>query len=233
MLGLLLALWTGPADASPRGEASVVSPVQTGDDLDAWRDVDCSDAESLSTFIVEFPNSPLAELALAELQAQGHEAPEQLKKVDRTRLESSRERHDEALDRRAMTVGVAPVAVGEPLTPASTRLTRPVLELGWTSGMNVYLAGGLQRGRVQLKMRTTASSELPVEVDLGVRLSPWQRHLSPYAELIGYGRQPAVGVALGVAQPLKDDFSLNLALETPLWGRTVKPALRVGVVKVF
>ena len=233
MLGLLLALWTGPADAHPLGEASAVSRVQTGDDLYAWREVDCSDPESLSAFIVEFPNSPLAELALAELQAQGHEAPEQLKKVDRTRLEASRERHDEALDRRAMTVSVAPVSVGDQLPPSSARLTRPVLELGWTSGMNVYLAGGVQRGRVQLKLRTTASSELPVEVDLGVRLSPWQRQLSPYAELIGYGRQPALGVAFGVAQPLLDDFSVNLALETPVWGRAVKPTLRVGLVKVF
>lgn len=233
MLGLLLALWTNPADAQPHKGASVEARVQAGEDLAAWRGVDCSDAESLSAFIVEFPTSPLAELALRELDALGAAAPGAMNPVERNRLESSLERHEQALGREATAIGVAPVQVGAEFVPVSTRLTRPVLELGWTSGMHLYLSGGIQRGRIGLSLRTVASADLPLDVDLTFRISPWQRSLSPYAELIGYGREPGVGAAIGVGQPLRRDFTMNVALETPLLGAALKPTVRVGLVKLF
>ncbi len=230
MLGLLLALCIGGADAQPAGSASVQAKVQTGEDLAAWRAVDCQDPNELRQYIQEFPTSPLAELALRELEKLD-ESPPVINPVGRVLLESSLKRHDDALNREATAVYAAPLAMGE-LTN-SRKLIRPALELGWTTGMQVYVSGGLKRGRASLALRSVASAHEPMALDVSLRMSHWTRSVSPYAEIIGHLRSPALGVAVGLAHPLERQLAVTVAVESTLLGEPPTAAIRVGLIKVF
>ena len=153
-----------------------------------------------------------------------------LSPVERVRLENSREQHQDALTRESTAVYVAPT---ELTSRTAAPLMHPTLELGWTSGMHVYVAGGVRRGWAGLTLRTVASADAPLSLDMSLRISPWNRGMSPYAELIGQLRDPGLGLALGVAQPLRREFSMNIALETPVLGQRPSPTLRVGMLKSF
>ena len=230
MLGLLLALCIGQADAQPTGSPSVQAKVQTGEDLAAWRAVNCENPNELREYIQEFPSSPLAELALRELENLD-ESPPAINPVERARLETSLERHDDALNREATAVYAAPITVGD-LTHSHT-LIRPALELGWTTGMRVYVSGGVKRGRASLALRTVASANEPLGLDVTLRLSHWTRSFSPYGEIIGYLRTPGLGAAVGLTHPLGRHFALTIAVESVLLGDPLAPTVRLGFIKVF
>ena len=58
-------------------------------------------------------------------------------------------------------------------------------------------------------------------------------YLSPYAEVFAVARDPALGAAVGVSQPLRDGFALSLAVETMVVGQEPQPTVRFGAGKAF
>jgi hypothetical protein len=211
MLLLLLAT-TEPALAQPRDAARV----QQGEDIVAWREVDASDDRQLRAFADEFPSSRLADRALAQLD----ELPEGAEPTEAQPVQTLRigEQQD----------------MGQIEQRSESRLD-PMVELGWTGGQHtagMYLYTGVTGDHLGVAVRGTAGTD-GLDLGFALRGTLSQDHLSPYAELLAEARQPALGVALGVAQPLRRGFSLSLAVETMVLGQELEPAVRFGAGKAF
>lgn len=125
MLSLLLTLTLATSHAQPRDEL----PQQQGEDIAAWRTTQqqCADsapeqcAEGLTSFILAYSASPLAERAYGQLVESGVEQPE-LPALTLTRLRSSYDAHQAALARQATSVVVVNISMSEPSAVAPVML---------------------------------------------------------------------------------------------------------------
>ena len=208
---LLLTLLT-PAEAQPRDAARV----QQGEDIAAWRQVDVDDPEQLRAFVEEFPSSRLAARALADLEGGAGVAQPPVVEV-------------ETLQVGAQVVDVSQVQVH------SERSLSPMVELGWTGTQNaagMYLYTGVRGDHLGVALRGTAATD-GLDLGVAVRGTLWNDQLSPYAELLGEVRDPALGAALGVQQPLRKGFALSLAVESIVVGQQPAPTVRFGAGKAF
>ena len=238
---LLLFLTLDAADAKGRALDIDVTSVRNGDDIAAWDHVDQDDPTELEAFIVAFPTSKLSELAWQKLDDLGEEGPE-LSKSQSTHLEATLAQQQVALSRPAgstSTVSVQTLSVGGQapayVEPVQDRRLHPQVEMGWTGSLGtagMYLHAGVGGDHLGVALRGTAGLD---GADLGVatRATLSQAHLSPYAEVFGVVRDPALGAAVGVTQPLRSGFALSLAVESMVVGQEPVPTVRFGAGKVF
>ncbi|MCP4810633.1 MAG: hypothetical protein GY913_33250 [Proteobacteria bacterium] len=233
MFLLSLALQTSTAQAQ---QPEDVELVRVGQDIEAWRELDTDDVGELSEFVSAWPSSKLSVLAAQKLDAMGEVAD--LSKSDLARLDAELADHSANLKAAGRT-SVATLDVGSQGTitiqDESERRLHPQVELGGTGALGsagMYLHAGFGGDHLGVAVRGTASQ---AGADLGVAfratVSPYQ--LSPYAELIGTLRDPALGGALGVRQPLDKGFALSLAVETMVVGVEPQPTVRFGASKAF
>ncbi len=207
LLTLLQTAWAQPRDAAR---------VQQGEDIVAWRQVDASSSEQLQRFAEEFPSSRLAARAMAALAEQ----PSGQSELGSRPVETLRVGDQQDLSQ---------------VEQRSERQLNPMVEIGWTGAQHesgLYLYAGVSGDHLGAALRTTAGTE---GVDLGVafRGTLSQEHLSPFAEALASARQPALGLAVGVAQPLRRGFSLSLAVESMVLGQPLEPTVRFGAGKAF
>jgi len=234
---LLLLLSISAADAKGRALDVDVASVRHGDDLAAWERVDSSDADDLESFIVAFPNSKLSELAWQKLDEMGADGPD-LAKQEALRRQDALARQQVALN-ASISRPVETLSVGDQapayVEPTKTRVVRPQVEMGWTGSLGtagMYLNAGVGGDHLGVAFRGTAGLE-GAELGLAARGTLSPDGLSPYAEVFGVVRDPALGAAVGVRQPLQHGFALTLAVETMAIGQEPQPTVRFGAGKVF
>ena len=234
MLLLTLALFDAPASAQ---QPQDVERVRTGQDIEAWRELDRDDADQLAEFITDWPSSNLSLLAAQRLNQMG-EAVADLSKAEAARLDDQLADHAANL-KATGRASVETLEVGSQgrvtVTETGARRFQPTVEVGGTGTMGVagmYLHAGVGGEHLGVAVRGTAAQ---TGADVGfVARATWSPHqLSPYAEVIGAVRQPALGGAVGVRQPLDHGFALSLAVESMVWGVEPAPTVRFGAAKAF
>lgn len=234
---LLLLLSMSTADAKGRALDIDAASIRNGDDIAAWEDVDAADADDLEAFIVAFPNSKLSELAWQKLEVLGESGPD-LSKSESTRVQTTLAEQNLHLQAPS-AAPVQTLSIGSQtpvyVEPTVDKRIHPLVEMGWTGSLGsagMYVHAGMGGEHFGVAVRGTAGLE---GADLGVatRATLSSAHLSPYAEVFGVVRDPALGAAVGVSQPLRNGFALSLAVETMIVGQEPQPTVRFGAGKVF
>ena len=102
-MSLMLSLLVGSTLAGP------ADPIAAGEDLVAWRALqDETDPVAWRGFVLEYPDSPLAELAWRRLAEVGH-APDASANPGLRRIATSYEHHEADLARTPEGIAVAPL----------------------------------------------------------------------------------------------------------------------------
>ncbi len=115
---LLLYLMVGSALAAPP------DPVVSGEDLVAWWDLqEQSDPAAWRAFLLEYPDSPLAERAWRRLVEVGH-APDPATNPTLKRIANSYEQHEAELARTPEGFAVATLRLDEPAHAVPQRHSR-------------------------------------------------------------------------------------------------------------
>lgn len=213
-----------------------VERVRAGQDIEVWRAMDREDPEELAEFVQEFPSSNLSVLAAQKLDEAGDVVVD-LPKSDVHDLELQLADHSANLASTTKTAAIATLDVGSQgtLDAPESRSVRPQVELGATGSLGSaggYVHAGVTGDHLGAALRATAGQS-GADAGFVLRASMSPDQLSPYGELIGTARTPALGGAVGVRQPLQDGFALSLAVESMLIGTAPQPTIRFGAAKVF